>query len=98
LEDDFSGREVRKEIVMTNPATGARGVDRAGFVERVPCANITGKKNADGSIAVQFGDCDGKIPDCLPIMKGWNCTMRLCRPRTEIVNGNWKFPEPQPAS
>jgi hypothetical protein len=34
--------------------------------------NITAKKNADGSVTVQFGGCDGKTPNCLPIMPGWN--------------------------
>jgi hypothetical protein len=57
--------------------------------------DITAKKNSDGSIAIQFGGCDGKIPNCLPIMKGWNYTVRLYRPRAEILNGKWKFPEPQ---
>ena len=37
--------------------------------------NITSKKNADGSVAIQFGGCDGKIPNCLPIMNGWNYTV-----------------------
>ena len=32
--------------------------------------NITAKKSEDGSIAIQFGGCDGKIPNCLPIMTG----------------------------
>jgi hypothetical protein len=57
--------------------------------------NITAKKNADGSIAIQFGGCDGKIPNCLPTMKGWNYMVRLYRPRDEILNGKWKFPEAQ---
>ncbi|MCP4620141.1 MAG: DUF1254 domain-containing protein [Bradyrhizobium sp.] len=57
--------------------------------------NITANKLADGSVAVQFGGCDGKIPNCLPIMKGWNYTVRLYRPRPEILSGKWKFPEPQ---
>ena len=39
-----------------------------------------------------------RSPNCLPIMKGWNYTVRLYRPRAEILNGKWKFPEPQPAS
>jgi hypothetical protein len=26
-------------------------------------------------------------------MKGWNYTVRLYRPRIEILNGTWKFPE-----
>ena len=60
--------------------------------------NITGKKNADGSMTVQFGGCDGKATNCLPIMAGWNYTVRLYRPRAEILSGKWKFPEPKPAS
>jgi hypothetical protein len=55
--------------------------------------NITAKKGADGSVAVHFGGCDGEIPNCLPIMKGWNYTVRLFRPRPEILDGTWKFPE-----
>jgi hypothetical protein len=57
--------------------------------------NITAKKGAGGSVDVQFGGCDGKIPNCLPIMKGWNYTVRLYRPRPEVLDGSWKFPEPQ---
>jgi hypothetical protein len=60
--------------------------------------NITAKKNADGSIAIQFGGCDGQVANCLPIMKGWNYTVRLYRPRAEILNGTWTFPEPQPVT
>jgi hypothetical protein len=51
------------------------------------------KKGADGSVTVQFGDCDGKTPNCLLIMKGWNYMVRLYRPRKEILDGTWKFPE-----
>jgi hypothetical protein len=60
--------------------------------------NLTSKKSADGSITVQFGGCDGKVANCLPIMPGWNYTVRLYRPRPEILNGKWKFPEPRPVS
>jgi hypothetical protein len=31
-------------------------------------------------------------------MPGWNYTVRLYRPRAEILNGTWKFPEAQAAS
>ncbi|HEU4635181.1 MAG TPA: DUF1254 domain-containing protein [Edaphobacter sp.] len=60
--------------------------------------NITAKKSADGSITIQFGGCDGKIPNCLPVPKDWNYMVRLYRPRPEILTGKWKFPEAQPAS
>lgn len=58
--------------------------------------SITGKKSADGSTAIQFGGCDGKVPNCIPIVKGWNYTVRLYRPRAEILDGSWKFPVAQP--
>ncbi|TCR61729.1 DUF1254 domain-containing protein [Bosea sp. BK604] len=60
--------------------------------------NITAKKNDDDSIAIQFGGCDGKIPNCLPTMPGWNYTVRLYRPKSEILSGKWTFPQPQPAT
>lgn len=59
--------------------------------------NVTAKKEADGSVNVQFGGCNGKIPNCLPIMDGWNYMVRLYRPRPEILSGRWKFPDAQPA-
>jgi hypothetical protein len=31
-----------------------------------------------------------------PITKGWNYTVRMFRPRPEILNGTWKFPEARP--
>jgi hypothetical protein len=60
--------------------------------------SITGKKGADGTTRIQFGGCDGRIANCIPIVDGWNYTVRLYRPRKEILDGSWKFPEPQPAS
>jgi len=72
----------------------------AGYFEKNPynaysLNNITAKKDPDGAVTIQFGGCDGKIPNCLPIMLDWNYTVRLYRPRAEILNGTWKFPEPQ---
>jgi hypothetical protein len=69
--------------------------------------SVTGKKDSKGATTIQFGGCDqpspsgsgsagGKIPNCLPIMPGWNYTVRLYRPRKEILDGTWKFPDPQP--
>jgi len=58
--------------------------------------NVTAKKNVDGSITIQFGGCDGKAPNCLPIVSGWNYMVRLYRPRPEILSGKWTFPEAHP--
>jgi hypothetical protein len=57
--------------------------------------SITAKKDADGSITIQFGGCDGKAANCIPTMQGWNYCVRLYRPRKEILDGSWKFPEAQ---
>ncbi|HEX3349064.1 MAG TPA: DUF1254 domain-containing protein [Acetobacteraceae bacterium] len=60
--------------------------------------SITAKRSADGAIAIQFGGCDGEIPNCLPITERWNYTVRLFRPRPEILDGSWRFPEAKPVS
>jgi hypothetical protein len=60
--------------------------------------NISATKTGDGSVAIQFGGCDGKIPNCLPVMNGWNYMVRLYRPRKEVLDGTWKFPEAQAKS
>lgn len=100
------GTTVYKLDVKDVPVNGFWSVslyNAEGYYEKNPydaysINSITGKKNADGSIAIQLGGCDGKIPNCLPVMKGWNYTVRLYRPRAEILSGKWRFPEPQPAS
>jgi hypothetical protein len=58
--------------------------------------NITASKGADGSITIQFGGCDGRIANCLPIMPRWTGTVRLYRPRAEILDGKWTFPLAEP--
>lgn len=60
--------------------------------------NLTARQGSDGSILIQFGGCDGKIENCLPIMPGWNYTVRLYQPGDDILNGTWQFPTPQPVA
>jgi hypothetical protein len=55
--------------------------------------NLTAEPNADGSFAIRFGGCEKGFANCLPITPGWNYTVRLYRPRKEILDGRWKFPE-----
>jgi len=54
--------------------------------------SITGIPNDDGSITVHFGGCGDERQNCLPIMDGWNYTVRLYRPRQAILDGSWTFP------
>jgi hypothetical protein len=55
--------------------------------------NITAEKSADGSVPIQFGGCDGKVQNCLPVTPGWNYLVRLYRPRAEVLDGRWAFPK-----
>ncbi|WP_234838466.1 DUF1254 domain-containing protein [Sinorhizobium medicae] len=54
--------------------------------------NLTAAKDANGGMTVQFGGCDGKIPNCLPTPEGWNYMVRLYRPEASILDGSWTFP------
>jgi hypothetical protein len=71
-----------------------RGYHQKNSYNAYSLNNITSTKNPDGSVTIQFCGCDGKIPNCLPIMNGWNYTARLYRARPEVLNGKWNFPEP----
>ncbi|CAK11709.1 DUF1254 domain-containing protein [Rhizobium leguminosarum] len=99
------GNAIYKLTVKDVPVDGfwsislynAKGYFEKNQYDAYSLNNVTAKKSGDGSIAIQFGGCDGNIPNCLPVMKGWNYTVRLYRPKAEILDGTWKFPEPQPA-
>lgn len=56
--------------------------------------NITAVKDADGSSTIQFGGAGAD--NLLPITPGWNYTVRLYRPRPQILDGAWTFPVAEP--
>src|SRR5688572_7707506 len=99
------GRTVYRLDVKDVPVDGFWSIsvyNAKGYFEPNPenaytLNNITAKKNEAGAIDIQFGGCDGKAANCLPIVKGWNYMVRLYRPRGEILDGTWKFPEAQPS-
>lgn len=69
-----------------------------GFFEKNPLDayninSVMGARNADGSMTIHLGDCDDGRVNCLPIMEGWNYSVRLYRPGAEILDGSWSFPE-----
>jgi len=73
----------------------AEGHFRKNDLNAYTLNSITAKKDADGSATIQFGGCDGKVANCLPICAGWNYMVRLYRPRKEVLDGTYKFPELQ---
>lgn len=58
--------------------------------------SVTGTRNDDGSMTVHLGGCEDSRVNCLPIMEGWNYTVRLYRPGVEILDGSWTFPAARP--
>ena len=82
------GTTVHKLTVGAVPVDGFWSIslyDAKGYFEPNKCDaytvnNLTAQKDANGLMTIQFGDCDGKIPNCLPIMQGWNYTVRLSSP------------------
>jgi hypothetical protein len=101
--DDTDGAAVYRLNIQDVPVDGfwsitvynAKGYLEPNQYNAYSVNNITAKKNADGSVAVQLGGCDSKIPNCLPTFPGWNYMARLYRPRAEALNGTWKFPQAQ---
>src|SRR5262245_58879528 len=59
--------------------------------------NVTAKKNADGSVTIQFGGCAGDSANCIPIVAGWNYLVRLYRPRPELASAAWQLRDARPA-
>lgn len=54
---------------------------------------VTAKKNPDGSATIHFGG-DPEADNYIPIMDGWVSIVRLYRPKRELLDGTWKFPQP----
>lgn len=58
--------------------------------------NVTAKKNANGSITINFGAGTDAINN-VPITPGWRYSVRMYQPKQEIINGSWSFPKAQQA-
>jgi hypothetical protein len=104
VRDD--GKTVYKLTVGDVPVDGFWSLtvyNSEGYLQPNPdnvysVSSITAKASPDGSATIQFGGCDGNVPNCLPITQGWNYTVRLYLPRRAILDGTWRFPEAQPVS
>ena len=74
----------------------AKGYFQANPLHAYSVNNLTAKRDADGAVTVRFGGCEAEAANCLPIMAGWNYTVRLYRPHPEALDGRWTFPEAHP--
>jgi len=55
--------------------------------------NLTAERDPDGAVTVHFGGCGDGRTNCLGIRDGWNYLVRLYRPRPEVLDGSWTFPD-----
>jgi para-nitrobenzyl esterase len=98
------GKTVHRLTVRDVPVDGFWSIsvyNASGFFEpnkldSYSLNNLTAKPNHDGSFTVQFGGCTAKTENCLVTPRGWNYIVRMYRPRKPILDGTWRFPEPQP--
>lgn len=60
--------------------------------------SVNGTRNEDGSMTVHLGGCEDGRVNCLPLVEGWQYTVRLYRASPEVLDGSWTFPEVQPAN
>jgi len=75
----------------------AEGFFQPNDLDAYTLNNVTAEPGADGTVTVQFGGCDRAVPNCIPVMDGWNYMVRLYRPREAILSGDWTFPEAEVA-
>lgn len=89
-------REVPVDGFWSVSVYNAEGYYEPNDLNAYSLNSITVKKGGDGTVAIQFGGCDDKAVNCLPIVQGWNYMVRLYRPRGEILDGAWTFPDAAP--
>lgn len=98
------GRVVHTMSIKNVPVDGfwsisvynAKGYFEPNDDEAYSINGRTAKRTADGTVVLQFGGEADELTNVLPIVPGWNYTVRLYRPREEILSGEWTFPEAQP--
>jgi len=100
LNDGNTAYELTVKDVPVDGFWSISVYNKEGFFQKNPenaytINNVTAKRNEDGSVTIHFGG-DQKASNYIPIVPGWNYTVRLYRPRPEIIDGTWKFPEATP--
>ena len=98
------GKTVHRLTVGSVPVDGfwsisvynAQGFFEKNALDSYSLNSLSAKPNKDGSITVQFGGCSAQRVNCLVTPTGWNYVVRQYRPRREILDGAWHFPEAAP--
>jgi hypothetical protein len=92
----ITAKDVPVEAFWSITVYGADGFLHKNQLDAYSVNSVSGNRNPDGSITVTFGG-DSSDVNPLPIEDGWNYAVRMYRPRPEILNGSWTFPDLDPA-
>ncbi len=70
--------------------------NRDGYFEknalgRYSVNSVTALRDPDGRVTIHFGG-DASLPNQIPIMDGWNYTVRIYQPEPPVLDGSWSFP------
>ena len=96
------GKTAQKLTLKNVPVDGfwsvsvynAKGYFEKNDLNAYSVNSLTAKPNQDGSFTIHFGG-ENSGANYLPIMPDWNYTVRLYRPRKEVIEGKWKLPSTQ---
>ena len=93
----LTAKDVPVEAFWSITVYGADGFLHKNDLDAYSVNSVSGITNSDGSITVTFGGDSGDV-NPLPLEDGWNYTVRMYRPRPEILDGSWTFPGIDPTS
>jgi hypothetical protein len=101
---DKDGKTPHRLTVKNGPGDGYWSIsvyNDKGYFEKddlnaYSVNNLTASPNVDGSFTIQFRGDGNNAPNYLPIIPGWNYTVRLYRPRKEVIDGTWVLPVAEP--
>lgn len=74
---------------------GADGYFEANDRAAYNVNSVMAERDPDGAITVHLGGTGEGVSNWLPTMEGWNYVVRMYRPRPEILDGTWTFPDPE---
>lgn len=95
-EYEVTVRDVPVDAFWSLSVYNADGYFEPNALGRNNVNSVTAARDDDGWITVRFGVAgEGGQPNYIPITEGWNYLVRLYRPRREVLDGSWAFPEVQ---
>ena len=91
----ITAKDVPVDAFWSITVYGADGFLHKNDLDAYSVNSVSGSKNPDGSVTVTWA-ATAATPNPLPLDEGWNYTVRMYRPRPEILDGSWTFPAFEP--